>query len=111
MSEVETPAETPVADDHVIVKLAKPIPVFAETVSELKMRPPTAADIISIGNPVLFSPFSDPPSVEHHPQKMTAMLARLASVPTSSLAKMDPQDWVSAAWAISPFFIPRAGTV
>lgn len=91
----------------VTVTLSKSIPVFDDKVSVLLFRKPTAADIIQIGNPVLFDPISDPPRVEHHAQRMTAMMARLSGVPASSLARMETDDWIACAWELSPFFIPR----
>src|ERR1700722_9599225 len=87
-----------VDDESLPVTLSKPIPVFEEKVSKLKFRKPTAADIIQIGNPVMFDPISDPPRVEHHAQRMTAMMARLSNVPASSLAKLETEDWIACAW-------------
>lgn len=98
-------------DDAITVSLSKPIPVFDDKVSVLKFRKPTAADIIQIGNPVLFDPISDPPRVEHHAQRMTAMMARLSGVPASSLARMETDDWIACAWELSPFFIPRRARI
>lgn len=103
-------AEAPAPEDtSITVTLSKPIPVYAEKVSVLKFRKPTAGDIIRIGNPVEFDPISEPPKISHHAHRMTAMMARLANIPLSSIDFMDPQDWVSCAWALSPNFMPKAG--
>ncbi|KWV48039.1 hypothetical protein AS156_19205 [Bradyrhizobium macuxiense] len=86
--------------------LSTPIIAYGEEISVLKIRKPTGADLVSVGNPVEFSPFTSPPTVKHDYQKMTEMVARLANVPSSSLQKLDPTDLVSLAWAVTPFFIP-----
>ena len=88
--------------------LQKPIRAYDEMVSVLKLRKPTGADLIRVGNPVIFSPFADPPRIEHDMSKVVAMVARLANVPSSSLEALDPQELTSLAWAISPFFVPKA---
>ena len=100
-----------VDDGSVTVALRSPIPVFADKVSTIKFRKPTGGDIIRVGNPVVFDPISDPPKITHDEKKMTVMMARLAGVPISSLDFLDPRDWTSCAWALSPFFMPTAGTV
>ncbi len=105
-------AENAPADDGSIsVPLEKPIQVFADKVTVLKFRKPTAADIIQLGNPVIFDPFSDLPKLTHDARIMTAMMARLAGVPSSSIGFLEPRDWVSCAWALSPFFMPIPGKI
>ena len=91
--------------------LAKPIQAHGETVSELRFREPTGADIVNVGNPVIFDMASDPPKVTHDDRKMAAMMARLANVPPSSIGLMGPQDWVACAWLLTPFFVPMAGAI
>lgn len=99
-----------VADgDMIVITLAKPIPVFKDKVAEIKFRKPTGGDIIRIGNPVQFDPISNPPRISHDAGKMTAMMARLSGFPSSSFDFMEPQDWVSCAWALTPFFMPTPG--
>lgn len=86
--------------------LRTPINAYGEEVSVLKIRKPTGADLIAVGNPVKFSPFTKPPTVEHDMTRVIEMVARLANVPSSSLAKLEPAELISLAWEISPFFIP-----
>jgi Phage tail assembly chaperone proteins, E, or 41 or 14 len=95
--------------DHIYVKLSKPIRAYTEEVSVLKMRLPTTGDIVRVGNPVIFDPISDPPQISHNQQRMLNMVARLANVPSGSLEKMPPQDWVAVCWAVTPFLIPNPG--
>jgi len=108
-----TAAEAPAVpeDTSISVTLSKPIPVYAEKVSVIKFRKPNGGDIIRVGNPVLFDPISDPPRISHDAARMTAMMARLANIPTSSFDFMDPQDLVSCFWSLTPFFMPAPGKV
>lgn len=98
--------ETAVAEEKIRIPLSKPIPVYDKTVSEIVLRHPTAADIVAVGNPVEFDPLSEPVRIVHDAKKMTAMITRLSNVPSSSLERLDPRDWVAIAWAVSPFFLP-----
>lgn len=91
--------------------LDKPLPAHDGEVRELVFRKPTAGDILRIGNPVIFDPISDPPRLQFDERKMMNMLAVLAGVPPSTIAMLDPRDWISCAWGISPFFIPRPGAI
>jgi hypothetical protein len=104
----EQPAEKP-AEEFVEVKLSKPINSFGEELSVLKLRRPTGADLIRIGNPVIFDPITDPPRITHDMPKMVQMLMRLSGVPTSSFDQLDPRDLVAASWAVTNYFLPTAG--
>ena len=95
--------------DHIYVRLTKPIQAYTETLSVIKMRMPTGADLLRVGNPVDFDPVSDPPKISHNMQRVQAMVARLANIPSGSIEKMAPQDLVACSWAITPFFLPAAG--
>ena len=105
--------EAPAADATataaaIILPLRTPIPVYTDKVAELRLRRPTGRDLIQIGNPVIFDPVSEPPVIQHDMPRMAAMLARLSEIPASSIEKLEPEDLVDAAWAVTPFFIPRA---
>jgi hypothetical protein len=86
--------------------LDEPINAYGEELTVLKLRKPTGIDLIEIGNPVNFYPYATPVKIEHDMAKVQAMVARLANIPSSSVARIGPQDLVGLAWAISPFFIP-----
>ncbi|KWV43419.1 hypothetical protein AS156_25220 [Bradyrhizobium macuxiense] len=86
--------------------LRTPILAYGEEISVLKIRKPMGADLVAVGNPVKFSPFTSPPTVEHDYPKIVEMAARLANVPSSSLTKLDPEDLITLAWTITPFFVP-----
>jgi hypothetical protein len=90
--------------------LSEPINVFGEMTKVLKWRKPNGADIIKVGNPVIFQPFTDPVQITHDMPRMMAMLARLANMPSSSVERMAPRDLVSLTWEVTPFFMPRVST-
>ena len=91
--------------------LAKPIKAHGEELTEINFRAPTVSDMLAVGNPAIFEPAMDPPRITHDERKMNAMIARLGNIPPSSVAQMDPQDWVSCAWLLTPFFVPMAGKI
>jgi hypothetical protein len=86
------------------IDLSYPIDFGDEKIKRLEYRKPTAKDIIDNGVPCKLNisnyeiTFDEP--------KMQAMMAALYSQPPSMLAKLDPRDWLTAAWKIAPFFIP-----
>lgn len=102
----EVKEEVKSSSSEIEFPLKTPINAYGEDVSVLKLRKPTGADLIAVGNPVKFSPFTKPPTVEHDYPRIVEMAARLANVPSSSIAKLDPDELIMLAWAISPFFIP-----
>jgi hypothetical protein len=96
--------------DAIRVALVKPVKAQGEEISELTLREPTGMDIAEVGGPpVLLDMTSDPPAVTFDGKKMTAMLARLAAVPPSTIKALSAEDWTTAAWSVSPFFIPKLG--
>jgi hypothetical protein len=92
-------------------ELSKPIEAHGEQVTVLNFREPTARDLLSIGNPVIFDPISDPPKVTHDERKMTQMMSALAAVPPSSIQQLTPRDWITCAWGLTPFFVPIPGKI
>lgn len=105
METVETPAE-----DVIVIPLRKPINSFGEEVKELKCRRPIGAELVRIGNPVIFDPISDPPQIRHDYSKVVQWLVALSGVPSSSITQLPPSDLTKAAWDITPFFLPTTGT-
>jgi len=112
----EAPAEEPVqeqpqvngaATSDLIVKLRKPVQAHGDEITELKFREPTGGDIEAAGNPVLIDMFSgENIKLTFDEKKMTAMMARLAMVPPSTIRQLNPKDWNSAAWQLVHFFTP-----
>jgi hypothetical protein len=89
-----------------VLPLRKPVIANGETVDTLTFREPTGADIEAVGNPVNMDFSHDPPKVSFDSRAMTQMMARLALVPPSTIRKMHPRDWNSAAWNLAGFFMP-----
>lgn len=91
--------------------LAEPVHAHGEELKKLEFRKPTARDILSVGNPVIFNPMTDPPTVTHDERKLVGMISALAGIPPSSVLAMDSVDLVSCAWGITPFFVPKPGSI
>jgi hypothetical protein len=86
--------------------LDEPINAYGEEVSVLKLRKPTGIDLIEIGNPVNFYPYATPVKIEHDMPKVQAMVARLANIPSSSIAASVRM--ISSAWrGLSALFLFR----
>ena len=96
--------EKPVAELE--YELEEPILAYKEEVKVLKMRRPIGADLIRVGNPVIFYPHTEPPKIEHDMIKMQLMIARLSNIPSASIEKIGTRDLLGIAWMLSPFFIP-----
>lgn len=94
-----------------VLDLSKPVEAHGEKIDKLVFREPTGRDLLTIGNPVIFDPVSDPPKILHDEKRMNAMLAALAGVPPSSIMMLSPRDWITAAWGLTPFFVPVPGKI
>jgi hypothetical protein len=103
----EQPEAVP-ADELFSYVLQKPIKSYGKEVRVIKMRRPTGHDLMAVGNPVVFYPYTTPIKIEHDLPKVLNMVARISEppIPSGSLADMDPNDILGIAWAISPFFTP-----
>jgi hypothetical protein len=99
------------ADDKITIVLREPIQAHGEDAAELSFRPPTSQDLIDIGSPVRLDLASEPPGIIHDERRFAQMMARLAAVPPSSIAKMHHLDFQEAEWMLTPFFVPRPGTI
>lgn len=93
--------------DEPLTMIAKDSGEVLQSYDKLEFREPTAGDIVSIGNPVIFEPTFTPPRISHDAPRMNEMLARLAGVTPMLIAQMRPADWVTCAWRVSSFFLPR----
>lgn len=107
------PEESPPATNlpAFTLELMRPIQAHGEAVTVLRFREPTGRDLLTIGNPVIFDPISDPPKVLHDEKRMNQMLAVLANVPPSSILMLTPRDWITCAWGLTPFFVPVPGKI
>lgn len=106
-TEAAAAAETTAAAvDENFVTLRDPVKFGDETVTRLEWRKPTGADIIACGHPLRIDFSSDPPSITLDEKKMAAMMSVLYRQPPSFIARLGPNDWTTAAWAIAGFFTP-----
>jgi|SRR6516164_1927196 hypothetical protein len=88
------------------VTLTKPVIANGEETLELHFREPTGADIAHCGNPVEVDFSQDPPKITYDAKAMSAMLARLAVVPPSTINSLTAKDWETAALMVTGFFLP-----
>src|SRR5436190_21933363 len=96
------------ATSPTVVALRKSVIANGDEVMSLSFREPTAGDIEACGNPVNIDVFSgENPKITFDAKAMTAMLARLAMVPPSTIRNMPPRDWNTAAWNVASFFMPE----
>jgi hypothetical protein len=93
------------------LELTRPVEAHGQQITKLSFREPTGRDLLSVGNPVIFDPISEPPKIIHDERRMNAMMSLLAGVPPSSIAQMSPRDWVTCAWGLTPFFVPIPGRI
>ena len=86
--------------------LTTKIKAFDDEIGIIKLRTPNGADLIRVGNPVIFYPHAEPVKIEHDMPKMVTMISRLSGIPVGSLERMSAEDLLGIAWSLSPFFIP-----
>jgi Phage tail assembly chaperone proteins, E, or 41 or 14 len=104
----QTPPK-PEAEAAAKLELSKPIEAHGETITVINFREPTARDLLSIGNPVIFDPFQTPPKITHDEGKMHLMISTLGNIPPSSVQMLTTRDWTTCAWILTPFFLPVPG--
>lgn len=93
--------------DTVVVQLRKSVIANGDEVKELTFREPTGADIEAAGSPIIIDWSTDPPTDRYDTKAMTAMMARLATVPPSTIRQMSGSDWEFAALQLKfRFFLP-----
>ena len=93
-------------DGKLILSLNKSIMTEDGEMKSITLREPTGADQMACGNPVIFNPMSDPPSVQIKDREMGAMLSRLSNLSPVAIGRMSPKDMTMAGWALVPFFVP-----
>lgn len=86
--------------------LSKPILAYGDEVKKIILREPTGEDHITVGNPVKVNMLVEPVDINFNDRLMAEMIARLASIPLSSVAQMTPKEISALSWIIAPFFLP-----
>jgi len=82
--------------------LRKKVQAHGDWVEELTFREPTGGDIAECGVPIYIANGI----LKIDPGPMELMLSRLAVVTPSTIQKLHPNDWTSAAYMIAHFFMP-----
>jgi Phage tail assembly chaperone proteins, E, or 41 or 14 len=84
----------------------------AEPIKELTLREPTGADIAACGNPLTFVVKRDGTMEwKYDAMAMDMMIGRLAGIPPAFWREVDSRDWNTAAYHLTPSFLPDLGTI
>ena len=81
--------------------LTKPIDAHGEQVDRLTFRPLGVEDLVRVGYPIKIGADG---TMEPLPDRISALISRLARVPRSSVAQMDVGDWHKALEVLLGFF-------
>lgn len=89
------------------VALEEPVQAHGEEMKTIVFRKPTGADIIGMGEeyPVVVD-WKNGGFPQMAPAPMAKMMATLAAVPPSTIAKMGAKDFATCAFRLFPFFTP-----
>lgn len=100
------------SENEIVQTLSSPIPAHGKQIKEVRCRKPSGGDIMRIGNPISFNPFDENPeqTIQINPSVMGRMISHLAEIPTSSVERMAPHDFMSLGWKLAHFFIPGVST-
>ncbi len=100
------------SNNTIKVKLSKEIDGPDGKISELELREPTGADIERCGNPVSISNMgANDAKINFDAKAMTQMISTLSGHIPVVIGRLSANDWNSAAWAVSGFFVPIFGNV
>lgn len=83
--------------------LSQPIQAHGETVRTLTFRTPTGADLVKCGMPFRFTQRNGETSRDIDTIATAALIARLASVPPSSVETMTARDFVEGMAIVTGF--------
>lgn len=99
-------------DNRIVVELSQVYEApDGENLKVLILRKPTAGDFVHVGAmPVEINLAAENIEPKFNPVAMTGFLSRLSDQPPVFIRKLTPADWLSAAWAVAPFFVPGMPT-
>ncbi len=89
-----------------VVKLSRPVQMLDGEITELKLREPNGNDLAECGYPLRFTPDG---SFEFLAKPMTALIARLAGVPLTTVQSLRAGEWSLCAGVIGGFLGAGAG--
>ena len=91
-------------DDYIaVIKLKTMIQYGDETVSELKIKEPTAGDYTRIGDPYVMQMNGDKMEIKTDSKATAGYLSACTNIPLSILEQMDIGDFMRANAAVSGF--------
>jgi len=99
------PALRIVAGGGVTITLETPVQAHGEDVATLTFRPLKVEDLNRVGYPLKLGGDG---SMEPVPDRISALIGRLAGIPDSSVAQLTVADWHRAMEAVVGFFGPSA---
>jgi Phage tail assembly chaperone proteins, E, or 41 or 14 len=101
----ETPALRVVRGGAITIALDAPIQAHGEEIAELTFRPLKVDDLNRVGYPVRLGADG---TMEPIPDRISAMIGRLAGIPDSSVGQLTVADWHRAMEVVVGFFGPSA---
>lgn len=91
--------------DPVNLPLAHPVKAHGQDLAALTLRPLTAGDLRRHGFPFLIRQSGASISEELNAPVISALIADLAGIPTSSVDTLLPSDWMEAVSVIRGFLV------
>lgn len=92
--------------DDLMITLVKPVTAHGEEIDHITLRVPTTADLIELGQPMRLIPgdgMSDP-AIDVRMNVVANYVARLATIPLSSVKAMSLADFGKATQVVLGFF-------
>ena len=92
--------------DNPIITLVKPITAHGEEIDHITLRVPTTADLIELGQPMRLIPGdgTSDAAIDVRMNVVANYVARLATIPLSSVKAMSLADFGKATQAVLGFF-------
>ena len=93
-------------NDELTIVLGKPVTAHGEEIDHITLRAPTTADLIELGQPMRLIPgdgMTDP-AIDVRMKVVANYVARLATIPLSSVKAMSLSDFGKATQAVLGFF-------
>ena len=93
-------------NDELTIVLGKPVTAHGEEIDHITLRAPTTADLIELGQPMRLIPgdgMTDP-AIDVRMNVVANYVARLATIPLSSVKAMSLSDFGKATQAVLGFF-------
>lgn len=90
--------------EKVTVQLRTPVQAHGEEISSIALRPPKGADIVACGYPFHIGGDEASPVMIPQAGVIARYIARLGSVPPSTVGQLDPRDFNDLLGVVGRFF-------